>query len=113
MKKIVLTLSIAFAACTFAVAQSNQTSDVTKATPVVNASDASEKSKDANCTPEMMKECSSADAKGSSAKSCCSSKSSSASSEASATPASSLAKEGDKAKTVSIGMSAKKPENKE
>ncbi|MFN3939643.1 MAG: hypothetical protein ACK4IY_03585 [Chitinophagales bacterium] len=122
MRKVLFTISIAFAACTFVVAQSNNTADVTKATPVVNAS-ASDPSKEASCTPEMMKacgsdaakcssdkaSCNSNEAKSSSAKACCSS----TSADAKATPASALSKEGDKAKTVTIGMSAKKPEQKD
>jgi hypothetical protein len=104
MKKIITTLCLVFAICTFAVAQSTtSTANTTKATPTVNATDKMESKDAANCTPEMMKECKAGE---SGTKSCCSHAGAASSDNAGST----LGKEGDKAKTVTIGMSAKKPE---
>ncbi|MBK6729621.1 MAG: hypothetical protein IPG60_01230 [Bacteroidetes bacterium] len=107
MKKLFTTLTLVFAISAFAMAQSNSTtSEATKATTTVNAADHSQSTNAADCTPEKMKECKEG---ASSSKSCCSSKSTSSNSSA----ASALGKEGDKAKTVSIGASAKKSEKSE
>jgi len=103
MKKLFTTFALIVAMSAIAMAQSNSTTtETTKANITVNAADQSQNANPADCSPEMMKECK---AGNSGKKSCCSSKGNTSASSA----AGSLGNEGDKAKTVSIGMSAKKP----
>lgn len=113
MKKIITTLILAIAITTFAMAQNSTTSaDAAKATPTVNAADHMKSENAANCTPEMQKECtpemmkSCGNADASASKSCCHATGATGDNKVGST----LGKEGDKAKTVTIGMSAKKPE---
>jgi hypothetical protein len=107
MKKLFLTVCAVFVFGAVSFAQNSTAVSASEATPVVNAADHMDsQTATKSCSPEAMKACGTAETK----PACCAHKGSGEASASSETTGAALGKQGTQCQSVSVGMSAAKPE---
>lgn len=107
MKKLFLSICAVFIFGAVSYAQSSTAVSASEATPVVNAADHMDgQTATKNCTPEAMKACGTAETK----PACCAHKGSGEASASTESTGAALGKQATQCQSVSVGMSAAKPE---